>query len=552
MDQNRHQPCEQIFPVLVGRYWTAICNRQPAAPEKPGNWHKKRAKLLLTPANLGNAGVMLTDARTLKEGHRLQADICIAGAGAAGITLARSLAGSGLSLLLLESGGFEFDEATQQLYEGSVVGQEYWALHTSRLRFFGGSTNHWTGWCRPLDPIDFEARPGMLGGWPIDYAELLPYYSLAQSDCELDRFDYSAESWAQRYRVHLIPMEDPQWETIAWQFSPPTRFGERYRDELITRDDVQLVTHANLANIGVTNSGERVEHLQVRVLNGPALSVNAKAFVLALGGLENPRILLASNDMVSAGVGNQRGAVGRYFSDHPHSLVGQIIMSAEYTETGYTGIFREGEGTYVRFSWALSEQARRSLNMPGLSVTLDPLAADATKDDLRNIGVGSLMEQLSARPTKATYGLFLRAEQPPNPASRVRLGRKRDALGVPRIELDWRVPHALHNKVREAVKMLAISVGRNSIGRILSFPHADTRPANGWPTLWGGHHHLGTTRMSEDARYGVVDRNCRVHGVDNLFCAGSSTFATAGYANPTLTICALARRLGDYLREQYS
>lgn len=496
--------------------------------------------------------VMLTDARSLKDGQRLEADVCIAGAGAAGITLARSLVGSGLSVLLLESGGFEFDPATQQLYEGRVVGQDYWALHTSRLRFFGGSTNHWTGWCRPLDPIDFEARPNMLGGWPIDYEELLPYYSLAQSDCELDRFDYSAERWAQRYRVRLIPLEDPAWETIVWQFSPPTRFGDRYQDELITRDDVQVVTHANLVNIGVTSSGAHVDQFHVRVLDGPRLSVSANAFVLALGGLENPRLLLASNDVVKAGVGNQRGVVGRYFSDHPHSVIGHIIMSDHYEETGYTGVHREGEGTFVRFSWALSDEARRSLNMPGISVTLDPLGTDATNDDLRKIGVGSLMEQLAAQRTKATYGLFLRAEQPPNASSRVRLGKTRDALGVPRIELDWRVPHTLHEKVREAVKALAITVGSHSIGRILSFPHADTRPPNGWPTLWGGHHHLGTTRMSEDPRYGVVDRNCKVHGVDNLFCAGSSTFATAGYANPTLTICALARRLGEHLQERYS
>ena len=123
---------------------------------------------------------------------------------------------------------------------------------------------------------------------------------------------------------------------------------------------------------------------------------------------------------------------------------------------------------------------------------------------------------------------------------------------MPQIELDWRVPERLDQQVREAVRMLALTTGQASIGRVLSFPHTDKKPKDAWPILWGGHHHIGTTRMSEDPKYGVVDRNCKVHTVDNLYCAGSSTFATAGYANPTLTICALARRLGTHLKDQYA
>lgn len=495
---------------------------------------------------------MLTDARTVDAGHTFEADVCIAGAGAAGITLARSLAGSGLSVMLLESGGFERDEPTQALYEGKVVGQDYWALHTSRLRYFGGSTNHWTGWCRPLDPIDFEARPGMLGGWPIDYAELLPFYELAQRDCELGRFEYRADVWAERYRARLTSLSDPLWETIAWQFSPPTRFGHTYRSELVDSDAVHLVTHANLANIGLAPPGRRVERFDVRCLSGPAFSVRAQAYVIALGGLENPRVLLASNDVNPAGVGNQYDSVGRYFSDHPHSVIGQIMLGADFEEGGYTGVIKQGDGAAVRFSWALSEEARRRLDLPGISVTVDPLTPEAAGDDLESIGVGSLMEQLHAAPTKYKFALFLRAEQPPTRESRVKLGSTRDALGMRRIELEWRVPAPLDDKVRQAVKMLAVTLGQRSIGRVRSFPHAESKPKDAWPTLWGGHHHIGTTRMSEDPRYGVVDQNCKVHGVDNLFCAGSSCFSTAGYANPTLTVCALSRRLGAHLRERYT
>lgn len=493
---------------------------------------------------------MLTDARQLPDGHELTADVCIAGAGAAGITLARSLEGTGLKVLLLESGGLAYDEPTQLLYEGRSVGQEYWALHTSRLRFFGGSTNHWTGWCRPLDPIDFEARPGMLGGWPLGYDELLPFYVQAQEDCELSAFDYRAEAWAKRYRTRLIPMDHPAWDTVAWQFSPPTRFGEKYREELVRSDDHRVLLYANLTEIELGRRGGRVERFLVRCLGGPALSIRANCFVIALGGLENPRLLLASRSMFPEGVGNRHDTVGRYFSDHPHSKVGQLMLSAEHDYTGYTALHRLGEGTNVRFSWALSEEARRTMDMPGVSVTLDPPGLDAPTDP-EAVGVGSLMEQVGTRPGKATFGLFLRAEQPPNRHSRLTLDRERDALGMPRIRLDWRIQQPLDHKIREAVRMLALCAGQSSLGRILSFPHAKKKPKDAWPILWGGHHHIGTTRMSEDPRYGVVDRNCKVHDVDNLYVAGSSTFATAGYANPTLTICALARRLGYHLKERW-
>lgn len=493
---------------------------------------------------------MLTDARTLREAIALEADVCIAGGGAAGITLARALRGSGLRVLLLESGGFTPDEATQALYAGSSIGQDYWALDTSRLRYFGGSTNHWTGWCRPLDPIDFEARPGMLGGWPLSYQELLPFYQQAQKDCELAEFDYRATTWAERYRARLIPMDAQPWETIAWQFSTPTHFGERYRQELVESNDVHLVLRANLTRIELARRAGHVDRWRIRCLDGPSFSVVARSYVLALGGLENARLLLASNDVEPRGVGNRFDTVGRYFSDHPHAKIGQILPNTLHDFRPYTDIHREGHGTYVRFSWALTETTRRELDLPGMSVTLDPPGAEGHSEEAP--GVESLMEQMGARPGKSAWSLFLRAEQRPHHASRVKLGRSRDALGMPRIELDWRVPPTLDRHVREAVQSLALAAGQASIGRVLSFPHTPKKPVDAWPILWGGHHHMGATRMSEDPKYGVVDRNCKVHSVDNLYCAGSSTFATAGYANPTLTICALARRLAVHLRNQYA
>src|SRR5271163_1943823 len=141
-------------------------------------------------------GRMFIDLRSIPDGTEITTEICIVGAGAAGITLAREFNGSGMACALLESGGTDFDSKTQELYAGDNIGRPFLDLTTCRLRYFGGTTNHWGGWCLPLDPIDFEAREGLAyRGWPFGRFELYRWYRQAQDVCKIGPFDYAPEDW---------------------------------------------------------------------------------------------------------------------------------------------------------------------------------------------------------------------------------------------------------------------------------------------------------------------------------------------------------------------
>ena len=217
-------------------------------------------------AERGLSGAMLIDARELEAGALLEGDLCVVGAGAAGIAIALRFADTGHRVLLLESGGLEFEDATQALYEGTSVGQAYYDLDVCRLRFFGGTTNHWEGRCRPLDPLDFEVRPGVPhSGWPISRASLDPHYARAQELCQLGPYDYRPDFWLLPGEAAL-PFDPAKVTTGLWQFSPPTRFGEVYLEPLTRAANLRVVLHANLVDIETGADGAEVQALQVATL----------------------------------------------------------------------------------------------------------------------------------------------------------------------------------------------------------------------------------------------------------------------------------------------
>src|SRR5262252_3915922 len=191
------------------------------------------------------------DARTLPDGSLLEGDVCIVGAGAAGISLALEWAASSRTVLLLEGGGFQYEPAMQELYRGAIVGLPYYPLQAARLHQFGGTTGHWAGFCSTLDPIDFEQREWVShSGWPLPRRELDPFYARAQSLLELGPDEYAAADW-QRRDPTMVPLPvDPRvmW-TKMWQFSPPTRFGTRYRSAIVDAPNIHLYAHANVCEV---------------------------------------------------------------------------------------------------------------------------------------------------------------------------------------------------------------------------------------------------------------------------------------------------------------
>lgn len=502
---------------------------------------------------------MFRDAHELPDGTVLEADVCIIGAGAAGITLARDLSGSGLRVLLLEGGGLEPDNETQEPYRGRNIGLPYIDLEVCRLRYFGGTTNHWGGWCRPLDPEDFEPQDWLThSGWPLRYEGLRPYYLCAQHTCEIGGFEYDADTLSRRGGTPLLPLDASRVASPGYHFSPPTRFGTRYHDALARSTNVTVWLHANLVNIRLDPNGARVETLQCTTLDGHRFTVRAGRHILALGAIENARLLLASNDRRPEGVGNAEGLVGRYFMEHPHLYrAGHLLLDHAVDTSFYrphaVDTFDESSGQIrpVRILGALGlpgplRVRQQILGMACTLTRLDPEKIDE-RERFDAVGPAALRPLLRTTPGQlALYEIAVRSEQSPIPESRVRLGRERDALGLPRCELDWRLGDRDIHDVERTLRRIGAELGRSGIGRLWLPEDRDGRFAP--PRVDGGCHHMGTTRMSADRRTGVVDADGRVHDCPNLYIAGSSVFPTGGFANPTLTIVALAHRLADHLR----
>jgi choline dehydrogenase-like flavoprotein len=466
---------------------------------------------------------VLSDARGVANGSSLDADVCLVGAGAAGITIARQLRESGLQVVLLESGGFEPDEGTQALYRGDNKGHEYFSLDVSRLRYFGGTTNHWNGWCRPLDAIDLEERPEIPGsGWPVRHGELAPWYDVAAELVQLQDFSIDASG---REPDSRLPLDSSHVASQLYWYSAPTRFGEVYRRDLVAADNIALYLHANVVDI----SPSARPTVAVRTLSGRSFRVTSSVLVLCCGGIENARLLLSGRG--GRGIGGR--SVGRYFMEHPHVPVGTAVVDTEWAQSA---TYAASEDQATRGALVVADSVVRDRGLLRCSLTLDEFSGEHAK---RADEVQSVVMSTDGRATQ-TVTVYARAEQSPDPDSRVALGRKRDRFGVPRPVLFWRLNDRDLHSIDASVEVVAQALGAAGVGRVRVNPGYRK-------TITGGQHHMGTTRMGADPATSVVDRDGLVHGTDALYVAGSSVFPTVGFANPTLTICALAARLADHL-----
>jgi choline dehydrogenase-like flavoprotein len=494
---------------------------------------------------------MFADARTLS-GNPTTVDVCVIGAGPAGISLARRLSGRGLSILVLESGSTELDLEAQELNRGEIAGEPYVALESARLRCFGGTSAHWTGWCRPLGPGDFRPRDWVPhSGWPISANDLDAYYREAQELCGLGDFDYRPETWAPRVlNARLLDLRSPAIETILWQLSAPVRFGTKYRSELERAGDVAVHLHATALELEAPSSA-RVKRVRVGRRGREPYAIEARVVVLAAGALENARLLLASDSTHASGLGNEHGLVGRFFAEHPHALVGKMLCPHNDRSLKlyqWVNDIPGGKPAAVRAGFALSADACRKEKLLGVSFTVDPALELPPAGPFRD-GMRRLLEELYGGRARA-LDIYVRAEQSPDPESRVRLSDARDAFGMRRVVLEWHLDELTKKSIRRGLELLAATMGRAGIGRIFSYAHTE-EPLSGahWPQIGGGFHHMGTTRMADAPERGVVDSDCRVFGLENLYVAGSSVFPTSGLANPTLTLVALALRLADRISE---
>lgn len=536
---------------------------------------------------------MFVDTRQVESGTVVQTIVCIIGGGVAGITLALELEKQGIDACLLESGGFKPDDETRDLYRGEDIGLPYLFGDGCRSRFLGGGSNCWGGWCRPLDPWDFEKRDWIAhSGWPFGLDELAPYYERAHDLLKLGPKNFEPAFWEaaiNRPDVRRIPLTSGKVKDSISQFSPPVRFGKVYRNDLKRAQRVRVFLYANVVNIDSDKEARTVLRVKVVTLSGRTMYVTARQFVLATGGIENPRLLLVSNKVQAAGLGNGNDLVGRFFMDHPRLLSGNIRFTKEWSRNKlhdikyhYQNATVAAHNTNIASQFSLAPEVLKQERLLNAQVWFSSIFPGEGSEGAQALfrckqallhkeqpgwKVGRDLATMILHPVDTLGYGFTRVFQPrslissikfqaivepePNPDSRITLSEtQRDRLGMERVRVDWRLGEQVKRTFDRTFAILADEIRGTGIATVALDPVIEGNP---WPSTLekeGTWHHMGTTRMHDSPTQGVVDRQCKVHGMTNLYIAGSSVFPTAGANYPTITIAALTLRLAAHIVQQ--
>ncbi|MDJ0664654.1 MAG: GMC family oxidoreductase [Acidimicrobiia bacterium] len=548
----------------------------------------------------------IQDAAQIPRSTELNTDVCVVGGGPAGISLALRLAEStSLDVIMLESGGLTADDKAQTLNEGFTDGLDYYDLTVTRHRVLGGSSHKWAGWSRPMDQLDFEKRDWVPdSGWPVTYEEMQPYYDKACELCQLESNDWSPKPGAALPPLYLPPFVGGDVEIALWQGSPPTKFGITYRDKLETEPRLRTIVNATAVEVLSTEDGKRATGVRVASLDGNEFTVSSRVVVLAPGAMETARLLLASNRANPAGLANENDTVGRYFMEHPHLVTGKIELfpgaktarpPLQAIDKGISGararLALQRPAGSMKVAYTIARHRIESENLLNFSThfrTVSPVSReDSDAYQAFKLAVGNLrsprrlLEQIRTRSLPEGVGslswrlikgapeitsviyhealrkptelaLYTQSEQVPNRDSRITIDANyKDALGMPQLRLDWRLSRIDKDSIVKAQAIIGKQLEEAGLGRLVP-GQAFTEDNNNWGSnIRGGHHHLGTARISTDPKKGVVDAKGEAHTVKDLYVADSAVFPTGGYANPLLTVVAWALRVADTVGRRY-
>ena len=530
----------------------------------------------------GGSVQLIEDFNAFNDGTSFSADVCIIGAGAAGITIAREFLGTRFHVVVLEGGGLDPEADSQKLFESEVVGLPHASIHDGRARVLGGTTTLWGGQALRFEDFDFQVRSWVPdSGWPIPRGAVDPYYERAERVLQLGaRIPF--QDLCSSFGIEPPAFDQNKLYVECSRWSPKPNFGTTYRGELKNAPNVSVLLHSNATAIVTDQGAKTVENVEFQSLNGKKGIAKARFYVVCCGGIETARLLLASNRVEPNGVGNQNDLVGRYFQEHIHVNYGNILTKKRaHLQDVFESFFVGGlkHAPLVTMTQRMQVE-KKLLSIHGIiAFEPSPDSGIAAMKKLFRAMIGRsfsnftelrrLMGRALANPgelLRLAYRLYVQkragtprrgpilfgaqCEMAPNPNSRVLLSEARDPLGMPRVKLDWRLGELERRTLSEFVKTFASEFERLGLGSFdleqigfLDDPAAWVERAH------DSAHHMGTTRMHESPQHGVVNPQCQVHGIANLYIGSSAVFPTSARSNPTLTILALCVRIADRLKQ---
>ncbi len=522
----------------------------------------------------------LIDLKTIPAGQFFDADVVIVGAGIAGLVLADALRGSGQTVDVLEAGGASLEPESQALYKAEMAGVPHVGTTEGRFRVYGGSSIRWGGQLLPLRPTDFSLRPHIANsGWPISFRDLDPYIQNCEELLGVNHAPFDANLLQQ------LPIPRPVLtETdLHFRFSKWSPF--RYRNltrtlgrRCLAEPKFRIFVHACVSTIELHRDGHHVEYVKAVAPNGSCYSFRGKQVVITAGSIETSRLLLASRSIHSNGICNRTDQLGRWFHDHLSVKAATLMPSNRgiflrmlapwfIGETRHTIKIETSDAWQERhaclnvmghlvfqspessaFAWLrqqlLSQQSRLADNERLPAPTAKQLPEETL--ELLYLIWKRVVRQRRWCPSNAEIKLCIDTEQQPNPESRIRLSKNLDSIGMPKAIVQWKWGESERHAFQSYKNLFDRQWHSWNVGEIVW--NQSFESGSGWEESVSDIYHLmGGTRMSVGPQDGIVDKELRVHGIDNLSVASLSVFPTGGSSNPTFTLMMLTLRLAERL-----
>ncbi len=497
------------------------------------------------------------------------ADVCIVGAGAAGIVLAIELVNRGKTVLLLEGGGAQREDSSQQLYDSEVVGLPHRGIHTGRIRAKGGSTVRWGGQILELDAYDFLPRPNVpASGWPFRKSELIPFYERART---LEGLASAQRSDTAVWRALQLPfVQFPDLESYLSRWCPEPNFARLHQTTLATHPNLNLWLHANAVELSIDNGV--ATRLRCRTLTGIEAAFLAGRFLFCLGGIESSRFFLQPRP---GGLPwNRSSLLGRHFQDHIDCNAALIEPhDRKAFHSTFDPIYLDGFKYLPKLRLLPHAQLEHNTLNIGSTMAFEDTGKARTqaKVTVRNLMRGRFhevtrgnlrhtaahlpmllhqawrykIERRAFAPPHVRIFLRVHCEQEPTSQSSITLTTERDALGLLRARLDWQISEREFGAIRKYVLLAQRSLA--SIARVTPDPDLISSDPAFLARCDDSNHHMGGMRMASSDATGIVDTNLRLFGTTNTYICSSAVFPTSGFSNPTHTVLALAVRLCDHL-----